>query len=508
MKKSILLVSCLITGFLNAHGQKNTSPNIIFILADDLGYGDLSYLNKEGKIRTPNLDKLAENGVVFHDAHSSSAVSTPSRYGILTGRYNWRSTLKSGVLHWYDKPLVAANRTTMAGMLRNEGYHTACIGKWHLGMNFNTTDGKVPVDTETEYNLDFTKELTGGPCDVGFDYFFGVDAPNYPPYCFIENRRTVGLPDTFYPVKKDKVIDSRAGRGLADWQQKEILPVLKNKSVQFINESAKKDQPFFLYLPLTSPHTPIVPTAEFQDQSKLNIYADFVMQTDAVVGSIMEALKKNKLSENTIVVFTSDNGCSPCADFELLQSKGHDPSYIFRGMKSDLYEGGHHVPCIVSWPAKVKPHSVEQTVCLNDFMATFATITGYQLADNEGEDSYNILPLLTNTKYNKTIREATVHHSINGSFSIRQGKWKLLLSSYSGGWSEPRKPMKDAPEFQLFDLEQDPGEITNLYESNQEIAKKMQTLLARYIKEGRSTLGTPQTNDGPYPWKQLDFLNY
>lgn len=506
MKFKLKIGLCTLTlwGMQTIDAQEK--PNIIFILADDLGYGDLSVLNKSGKIKTPNLDQLSASGVVFRDAHSSSAVSTPTRYGVLTGRYNWRSTLKQGVLHWYDHPLIPSERTTMAGMLRNQGYHTACIGKWHLGMNFPTKDGLKPIDTPESYNLDFTREITGGPCDVGFDYFFGVDAPNYPPYCFIENRRTVGLPETFYPVRKDKIIDSRAGRGLADWQQEEILPVLENKAVQFINNSARKKEPFFLYLPLTSPHTPIVPTAGFRDQSKLNLYADFVMQTDAVVGRIMKTLKKNKLLENTIVVFTSDNGCSPCADFELLQSKGHNPSYIFRGMKSDLYEGGHHVPCIVNWPAKVKPHSVEQTVCLTDFMATFAAISGYQLADGEGEDSYSILPLLTEIGYKDKIREATVHHSIDGSFSIRQDKWKLLLSSYSGGWSDPRKPTKEASEFQLFDLEQDPGEMTNLYASNPEIAEKMRTLLTRYIKEGRSTPGKPQTNDGVYPWKQLSWI--
>lgn len=507
MNKKIWTLSCLVAGFtLQTAAQKNTSPNIIFILADDLGYGDLSILNKEGKIQTPHIDRLAETGVVFHDAHSSSAVSTPTRYGVLTGRYNWRSTLKNGVLHWYDNPLIPSDRTTMAGMLRNQGYRTGCIGKWHLGMNFPTKDGKKPVDTPEAYNLDFTKEITGGPCDVGFDYFFGVDAPNYPPYCFIENRRTKGIPDTFYPVRKDKVIDSRAGRGLANWKQEEILPALENKVVEFINQSTADEKPFFLYLPLTSPHTPIVPTARFQDESKLNIYADFVMQTDAVVGTIVEALKKNKLSENTLIVFTSDNGCSPCADFDLLQSRGHDPSYIFRGMKSDLFEGGHHVPCIVSWPAKAAPHTVSQTVCLTDFMATFASITGYQLVDDEAEDSYNILPLLVLPDYKEAIREATVHHSIDGSFAIRQGKWKLLLSSYSGGWSEPKKPQTENPGFQLYNLEEDPGESRNVCNSYPDVVKELRALLTRYVKEGRSTPGNSQMNNGTYPWKQLSWM--
>ena len=506
MKAQALLLSCLATGMsMNVTAQDKKQPNIIFILADDLGYGDLSYLNEQGKIKTPHLDKMASEGVVFGDAHSSSAVSTPTRYGVLTGRYNWRSTLKNGVLHWYATPLIPSGRTTMASMLRNQGYNTACIGKWHLGFNFPTKDGQKPVDKPDEYNLDFTKEITGGPCDVGFDYFFGVDAPNYPPYCFIENRHTVGLPDTYYPVSQD--MDSRAGRGLQGWEMKDILPAIEKKAVEYIDRSAESNRPFFLYFPLTSPHTPIVPTDEFADRSKLNEYADFVMQSDAVVGSILEALEKNKIADNTIVVFTSDNGCSPRADFELLAQKGHDPSYIFRGMKSDLFEGGHHIPCIVRWPAQAKPRRVDQTICLTDFMATFAALSGYRLADNEAEDSYNILPLLTASETGKTIREATVHHSIDGSFAIRQGKWKLLLSSYSGGWSEPRKAVVGAPEYQLYDLEKDPEEKHNLYKSNREVAQRLHDLLCRYVKEGRSTPGLQQKNDGPYPWKQLSWMN-
>ena len=506
MKAQALLLSCLATGMsMNVTAQDKKQPNIIFILADDLGYGDLSYLNEQGKIKTPHLDKMASEGVVFGDAHSSSAVSTPTRYGVLTGRYNWRSTLKNGVLHWYATPLIPSGRTTMASMLRNQGYNTACIGKWHLGFNFPTKDGQKPVDKPDEYNLDFTKEITGGPCDVGFDYFFGVDAPNYPPYCFIKNRHTVGLPDTYYPVSQD--MDSRAGRGLQGWEMKDILPAIEKKAVEYIDRSAESNRPFFLYFPLTSPHTPIVPTDEFADRSKLNEYADFVMQSDAVVGSILEALKKNKIADNTIVVFTSDNGCSPRADFELLAQKGHDPSYIFRGMKSDLFEGGHHIPCIVRWPAQAKPRRVDQTICLTDFMATFAALSGYRLADNEAEDSYNILPLLTASETGKTIREATVHHSIDGSFAIRQGKWKLLLSSYSGGWSEPRKALDGVPEYQLYDLEKDPEETRNLYDSNREIANHLRELLIRYVEEGRSTPGLPQKNDGSYPWKQLLWMN-
>ncbi|MDR2913948.1 MAG: arylsulfatase [Tannerella sp.] len=504
MKKRLSIYPSLLISTLAMAQTGPEQPNIIFILADDLGYGDLSCLNREGKINTPNLDKLAADGVVFTDAHSSSAVSTPTRYGILTGRYNWRSTLKNGVLGIYSKPIIPTERTTMPVLLRSRNYRTACIGKWHLGMNFPTTDGEEPVDNENRYNLDFSKQITGGPCEVGFDYFFGVDAPNYPPYCFIENRQTLDIPDTFYPVSKE--FDCRAGRGKAAWDLEQILPALETKAVEYINKSAKKEEPFFLYFPLTSPHTPIVPTSEYKDQSKLNLYADFVMQTDAVVGSIMEALEKNNITGNTLIVFTSDNGCSPRADFDELGEKGHDPSYIFRGMKSDLFEGGHHIPCIVHWPEKIKPHIINQTICLTDFMATFAAITGYRLSDNEGEDSYNLLPLLLGTEEKEIIREATVHHSINGSFTIRKGKWKLLLSATSGGWSEPKKAPENAPEYQLYNMDDDIEEKHNVYDKYPEIADDLRVLLTRYIKEGRSTPGLPQTNDGEYPWKQISWM--
>lgn len=481
-----------------AYSQVSDKPNIVFILADDLGYGDLSVLNELGKIHTPNLDQLAQEGVTFLDAHSSSAVSTPTRYGLLTGRYNWRSRLKKGVLTWYDEPLIDHGRTTMASMLRSKGYETACIGKWHLGMNFPTIDGKSPIDTKEQCNIDFSKEIKGGPCDIGFDYFFGVDAPNYPPYCFIENRQTIGIPDEFYSVSQE--MDSRAGHGLKGWNMEKVLPAIVDIAVDFI-EKSDKGKPFFLYLPLTSPHTPIVPTKEFKGKSGLNLYADFVMQTDAVVGRVLRTLDKKGISDNTIVVFTSDNGCSPRAEFDKLAEKGHDPSYIFKGMKSDLYEGGHHVPCFVSWPSQIKPHAINQTICLTDFMATFASLVGYSISDNEAEDSYNLLPLLFNEREKNIIREATVHHSIDGSFAIRQGKWKLLLSNKSGGWTKV-DPDKQIP-YQLYDMERDPEEEHNVYLQYPEIAEKMRLLLVNYVKNGRSTQGVPQQNDSVKTWEQL-----
>ena len=503
-KYLFILYFVLLTGWA-ARGKER--PNIVFILADDLGYGDISCLNENGKISTPNIDKIAEAGVTFTDAHSSSAVCTPTRYSILTGRYNWRSRLKQGVVGIYDRPLMDPNRTNMALMLKEKGYQTACIGKWHLGRNWPTTDGKAPNNKPGENNLDFSKPTSGGPLDVGFDYYFGTDVPNFPPYCFIENRNTVRIPSVYY--SEHPYGDCRPGMGIPGWRLDHILPALKEKAVNYIAEASQKNAPFFLYFPLTAPHTPIAPSEEFVGKSGLNAYADFVMEVDHVVGKILNTLEKSGVSKNTMVVFTSDNGCSPRADFSFLEQYGHDPSYIYRGHKADLYEGGHRIPCLVQWPAKIKNgHTVEQTVCLNDFMATFAEIVGYNLNDNEAEDSYNILPLILNPLYNNTIREATVHHSVDGSFTIRRGKWKFLLAQGSGGWSYPRPGdnYPDLPPVQLYDIKNDPSEKNNLQAEHPVVVKELTALLKKYIEEGRSKPGTPQKNDGQYPWRQIESI--
>ena len=486
------------------YAQSVERPNIIFILADDMGYGDIAVLNENGKVPTPNLDRLSSEGATFLDAHASTSVSSPSRYSILTGRYNWRSRLKGGALPVYHEPLMDPQRTTMPSMLRNQGYQTACIGKWHLGMKFATTDGKAPRDTETECNLDFHKEIKGGPCDVGFDYFFGVDCPNFPPYCFLENRKTVGIPSLYYPAREG-IIDSRGGHGVKNWNQEQVLPTVIDKATHYVKEASKSKKPFFLYLSLTSPHTPIVPTSEFEGKTGLNAYTDFVMQTDAGVGKVLDALKENGIEDNTLVVFSADNGCCPLVDVPFLQKKGHDPSYIYRGLKSDLYEGGHRMPCMVKWPGHIRPHQVKQTICLVDFMATFAHLTGYALADNEAEDSYNLTPLLLNEVEPAPIRATTVHYSSNGYFAIRQGKWKLLLCNFSGGWTSPTLNHAYKERYQLYDLEKDPGENNNLYAKYPEKVEELRLLLVNYIKDGRTTPGIPQRNDPVKEWKQLSY---
>jgi arylsulfatase A-like enzyme len=485
------------------------APNIVFILADDLGYGDISALNPEGRINTPNIDRIAHHGIRFTDAHSSSAVSTPTRYGILTGRYNWRSTLKSGVLGGYSKTLIAPDRTTMAGMLRQQGYTTACIGKWHLGWDW------ANIDAGTD-SVDFSLPAANAPVTRGFDYFYGFcGSLDMPPYVYLENDMPTALPNRVtkgnnISVGKENSDGSywRQGVTASDFDHADCLPHLTRRVVKYIDEKAKSDQPFFLYYPLPAPHTPILPAKEFRGKSGLNPYADFVLMVDHVVGEVIKTLEKNGILDNTLLVFTSDNGCSPWADFPYLTEHGHNPSYTYRGHKADLYDGGHRIPCLVQWPARIKPHVADQTICLVDFMASFAELTGYKLKDNEAEDSFSLLPLLFDANSKEQVREAVVHHSINGSFSIRKGQWKLLMAAGSGGWSAPRPGDEPAgaPPVQLYDLSADESEKLNVQDKHPEVVAEMKALLTKYIKDGRSTPGTVQKNDGKYPWKQLDWM--
>ncbi|MCD8101518.1 MAG: arylsulfatase [Alistipes sp.] len=480
-------------------GQPGDKPNIVLILADDMGYGDVAALSAECKIPTPHLDRMVREGVSFSDAHTSSSVSSPTRYGLLTGRYNWRSTLKNGVLNGYSPPLIDPGRATLPSKLRELGYTTAGIGKWHLGWRWNNIEAGND-------EVDFTKPITDGPVDRGFDYWYGISASlDMPPYVYVENDMPTALPDRV--TSNTGMQMWRSGPTASDFSHEECLPNLTSRAVNYIEEQAGGDNPFFLYFPLPAPHTPILPVREFQGRSGLNPYGDFVMMVDWVVGEIRDALERSGAAENTILVFTADNGCSPAARIEELQQMGHYPSYIYRGHKADLYEGGHRVPCIVTWPAGAPPHQADQTVCLTDFMATFVALAGGTLADDEGEDSYNILPLITSADYVGPIREATVNHSIDGSFTIRQGSWKLLLAPGSGGWSYPR-PGRDStegfPEVQLYNVLSDPAETNNLYDRYPDVVARMTDLMRRYIRQGRSTPGEPQPNDGGPVWAQLE----
>ncbi len=494
--------------------QQQKLPNIIYVLADDLGYGDIGSFNADGKIKTPHIDQLASEGMKFTDAHTSSAVCTPTRYGIMTGRYNWRSPLKQGVLTGVSKSLIPGNRTTVASLLKRSGYKTAFIGKWHLGWDWALTKGDSvegsgwnPTDYE---NIDFSKPVSNGPKDLGFDYSYGHSGSlDMAPYVYVENGMPTSVPSKV-TVDKGKYTWWREGPTGDDFVHDEVTPNFFGKSFDFIEENSESENPFFLYLALPSPHTPILPTEEWLGKSGLNPYADFVMQIDDLMGQLDALLKKKGIAENTMVIFTSDNGCSPQADFEILGEKGHDPSAVYRGHKADIYEGGHRVPFIVRWPKKVKAGtSSDRTICTTDFFATCADIVAVELKENEGEDSFSMLPLFSPDSENEYKRESTIHSSINGSFAIRRGKYKLIMAPGSGGWSEPKPNSPEIEKLlssQLYDLTKDPAEENNLFAEKPGVAVELRKELLTSIENGRTTAGQNQSNDPNFnnkEWKQL-----
>ena len=477
----------------------NDRPNIIIILTDDLGYGDVQCLGGDrSKIATPNIDRLAAAGMTFIETHGSSSVCTPSRYSILTGRYNWRSTLQKGVLGAYGSTLISQDRLTVAGMLKQQGYATACIGKWHLGWKWPRAGN----------NFDFSQPIAEGPTSVGFDYYFGTDIPNYPPYCFIENDHTVGIPSV--PLPKNLIggnLASKPGLSLPGWSLEAILPTITDKACGYISTQAKKGTPFFLYFAMTSPHTPLAVLPEWRGKSGLHsVYADYVMETDAMIGRVLKAVEENGIDNNTLVMFASDNGCAPYIGVAMLEKQGHFPSADRRGYKADIWDGGHRIPFLARWPGKIKAGSSSaQLVSLTDLMATCADIVGAKIPENAGEDSVSLLPVMLGAA-TAPLHEAVVFHSINGSFAIRQGPWKLDLCASSGGWSAPKPGSKEAkqlPPVQLYDMTKDVGERTNEYKDHPEIVAQLTKLLEKYIADGRTTPGPLQKNDAPIQlWKE------
>jgi arylsulfatase A-like enzyme len=479
-----------------------TTPNIIVILADDLGFGDVRCNNPDSKILTPNIDRIANEGMRFTDAHTSSGVCTPTRYSLLTGRYHWRTHLQSGVLGGFSKPLIAQDRRTLASLLSQKGYHTICIGKWHLGMSWPLRNGSI-ADDRGDFgksfpdvaSVDYALPIQDGPVDRGFHSFYGISASlDMFPYVWIQDR----LPTEIASVEK---AFPRKGPAGARFEAIDVQPGITDHLLNYISERAeasKQGKPFFAYVPLAAPHTPIVPTKEWQDKSRINAYADFVMQVDADMGRLLKTLDRLSISENTLLIFTSDNGCSPAAKIDELEAAGHKPSYIYRGHKADLYEGGHRVPFLVRWPGKIKSGSQsDQLIGQIDLMATFAELIGESLPTNVGEDSVSFLSTLFERE-SKNSRTSIISQSIQGNFAIRDGQWKLCLCPGSGGWSFPR-PGKDdhsgLPPLQLYDLSTDPGESKNLVDSFPERVAKMTNMLETAIAQGRSTPGVEVKND-------------
>ena len=476
-----------VSGFLSlvlvAAATGAEKPNVVFVMCDDLGYGDVSCLNPEhGKIATPAVDRLAKEGMIFTDAHSGSSVCTPTRYGLLTGRYSWRTHLQRGVVQGFGPCLIAPDRPTVASFFRDQGYHTGIVGKWHL--NFEYKDGETGALLKQPKGKDRTKEaslapvgskIPDGPIHRGFDYYHG-----------------------FHHAREMKVVIEN-DTVIAHDEEINMLPRITARAVEYIDQRTK-DKPFFLYVPYGSPHTPIVPTKEWQGKSGLGDYADFVMETDAGFGEILAALDRNGFRDNTLVIFTSDNGCSRAADIDGLKEKGHLVSAHLRGSKADLWDGGHRVPFIARWPGKIANGSKsDELVCLVDFFATCAELLGISLPENGGEDSVSFLPAFLGESIQST-RDGVIHHSISGHFGYRQGKWKLLLARGSGGWSAPNegKAIKaGAPGAQLYDLDSDPGETTNLYETHPEEVAHLLALLKADVERGRSVEGPTSQNDVP-----------
>ncbi len=502
MKPGLLAIAASV--FVLSLTAAAAKPNILLIYADDLGYGDVACYNPgRGKIPTPHIDQLAAQGMRFTDAHSSSSVCSPSRYSMLTGRYHWRSRLQSGIVGTWKDSLIAPDRLTLGSLVRQHGYRTAMAGKWHLGWDWPVPEGKGdllsgpakkngPASGEQKafWRELFSRDIPGGPVDRGFDRYFGTCVPNWPPFCFIENRRTVGIPSEFLPANLlERQQASVQGPSLAGWKLEPILPAIIDRACGWIRELAAGDPPFFLYLPLTSPHTPIAVNQEWQGKSGIGPYGDFVMETDAMIGRVLAALEQSGAADNTLVILTSDNGCAPPADVPGLQGQGHFPSGPLRGIKFDVWEGGHRVPFIVRWPGRVQPGSVNhQLVQQADLMATFADVLGAKLPDNAGEDSFSLVPLLTGG--DQPVRAHAVNCSATGVPAVRDGPWKLILGPPGRTASaQGKQPVH------LYQLADDLGETKNLAASMPEKVASMKALLEKLITDGRSTPGAPQKND-------------
>jgi arylsulfatase A len=484
------------------------APNIIYILADDLGIGDLSCYNPDSKISTPHADRLAAEGMRFNDAHTPSAVCTPTRYGLLTGRYSWRTRLKYRVLDGFDPALIARGQVTVPTLLRDAGYDTHCVGKWHLGMQWTDRAGNpvpaVPIDRKSPprpgHDVDFTIPVTGGPTAVGFDTFFGISASlNMSPFCYLVNDRPYVLPTLKQERIRTEFITVDEGVRSPDFTIYGVMPRLAGEAVRIIEEQAteRPDKPFFLYAPLTSPHLPVVPNEEYRGRSEAGLYGDFVVETDDFIGAVLETLDRTGTADDTLVIFTSDNGglyhwwepeeADDVAHYKVrgrgasMKEFGHQGNLHYRGTKADIWEGGHRVPFLVRWPGQTPAGSEsDELIELTDLVATCAAITGSEFPAGAGPDSRNILPALLEAKPSAPVREFAVHHSLWGTFAIRKGPWKMIPHRGSGGFTFPREldPEKvGGPAGQLYHLGNDPSETKNLWDQHPEIVAELQELL-------------------------------
>jgi arylsulfatase A len=483
-----------------------TKPNIIYILADDMGYGDLGCNNPDSQIPTPNLDRLASQGMRFTDAHAGSSVCTPSRYNVLTGRYCWRSRLQQGIVWQWDAPLIEPEQKTVAQLMQEQGYHTKCIGKWHLGWDWAMKDGTHPNEhidfgvfddkkrEEIGKQIDYECQIKGGPTTRGFDSYFGIDVPNFPPYTWFEDDRLAVAPT----VDKPDDIYGHPGMAVPDWELQKMIPEFTRRVVETIEAQENTTKPLFLYFPLTSPHSPVVPNEQFKGMSGAGNYGDFVCEVDWVVGQVCDALERTGLADNTLLIFTSDNGPEDKTrdDIGVYQRACEHEHYSMgdlRGIKRDAWEGGHRVPFIARWP-KVTPAnmSCNQLTTLGDLMATCAQITETDLDKNDAEDSVSILPLLQGNT-DSPVRDYAVHHSCNGKFAIRKGDWILIADPSGDDNVEPdwfRKKRGYEPHnfpAELFNLNTDISERKNCYGEQPEIVTELMGILAQVKRSSHSS---------------------
>jgi arylsulfatase A-like enzyme len=451
-------------------------PNVVYILADDLGWGDIDAYNDHSAIPTPNCDAFARQGMRWTDMHASSAVCTPSRYSILTGRYNWRSRLKSGVLVGDSPNLIEVGRMTVPSMLKEADYYTAGVGKWHLGLG-------------DEAKTDFTKPLNPGPVSHGFDYYFGIPASlDMPPYLYFENEHVVEQPTISDPGSSSpRGVFWRAGLRAEDFNIQQCLPTLTDKAIDVLHQRAEHPEtPFFLYFAMPSPHTPWVPLPQYRGKSRAGDYGDYVVEVDAMIGRVLEALRATGQAENTIVVVTSDNG----ADWkpEDIARYPHLANGGWRGEKADVWEAGHRIPFLVRWPMHIPADTIcNETGSLTDLMGTLAAILHIKLPPDAGEDSFNLLPALLRQPH-ATIRKTIVEQSYDGMLAISDGNWKLELGLGSGGFSLPVRvePAPGGVQGQLYNLADDPHELYNLYDQHPEIVERLTRLLNTYETSGHT----------------------
>lgn len=489
----------LIVLILWSHPAAARHPNIVVILADDFGVGDIQAHYPDNRIATPCLDQLVRQGISFTDAHSPSAVCSPTRYGLLTGRYAWRTRLQEWVIAAYEPPLIAEHRPTLPSFLRDKGYQTSCVGKWHLGWEWPGPQPSRMTDVrngQKSLEWDFTRSIPGGPTQRGFDDFFGVDLPNLPPFTWIEQDRVSIQPSDRYV--HDPSVGVVMPRGFVgcpiapNWKFDNILPEITRRAVGRIHELAKEDKPFFLYFSQTSPHEPVVPSAAFKGQSGIAPIADFVMETDWSAGQVIKAIDEAGIADDTIVIFTADNGHSGYTGWQDLVDAGHMPSGPYRGHKGDIWEGGHRVPLVIRWPKQIAANSTSKhLVSLTDFFATFADLLEVALPDDGAEDSFSFLSAALK-QATPTPRGAIVNHSNHGEFAFRQGPWKLVFRNRVPNAGQCRGEPRIV---ELYNLERDPAEKNEIGRQHAELVERLTKEFEQCVMRGASRSGLNASND-------------